>query len=126
MRALALDPTTGDLATAGGLSLVEGVAAVAQRLRGRLGLGQGEWFANTRDGIPWVQTILGQRGAETIAEAILRTAITTCPGVATLLVFTFAVNPVTRHATVTFRVRTVDGDTLSVTAGPDSFTWEQV
>ncbi len=126
MRALALDPTTGDLSTAGGLSLVEGVAAVAQRLRGRLGLGQGEWFADTLAGIPWVQEILGQRGAEGVAEAILRAAITTCPGVAALERFTFALDRATRHATVTFRARTVDGETLEVTAGPDSFTWEAV
>ena len=46
MRSLALDPTTGDLLlTAGRLSLVEGVDAVAQRLDGRLSLWVGEWFA---------------------------------------------------------------------------------
>ncbi len=126
MRALALDPTTGDLSTAGGLSLVEGVAAVAQRLRGRLGLGRGEWFADTLAGIPWVQEILGQRGAEAAAENILRAAITTCPGVAALERFTLSLDRATRHATAAFRARTVDGETLEVTAGPDSFTWEAV
>lgn len=126
MRALALDPTTGDLLTSGGLSLVEGVAAVAQRLRGRLGLARGEWFADTSIGVPWVQTILGQRGSERIAETILRAAITSCPGVAALESFTLALNTTTRHASVTFRVRTVDGATLAVTAGPEGFAWEAV
>ena len=126
MRALALDPATGDLLTSGGLSLVEGVAAVAQRLRGRLGLGQGEWFADTSLGVPWVQQILGQRGSERIAETILRAAVASCPGVAALESFTLALNTATRHASVTFRARTVDGATLAVTAGPEGFTWEAV
>lgn len=126
MRALALDPTTGDLLTSGGLSLVEGAAAVAQRLRGRLGLGQGEWFADTSLGVPWVQQIVGERGGDQAADAILRAAIATCPGVAALESFTLALNATTRHATVTFRARTVDGATLSVTAGDDGFAWETV
>ncbi len=126
MRALALDPTTGDLLTAGGLSLVEGAAAVAQRLRGRLGLGKGEWFADTSLGVPWVQQIVGQRGSERVAETILRAAIATCPGVAALESFTLTLNATTRHATVTFRARTTDGATLAVTAGDGGFTWEAV
>lgn len=127
MRALALDPTTGDLRiTAGRLALVEGAEAVAQRLRGRLGLGRGEWFADTSAGVPWVQSILGQRGTAALAEAILRAAITSCPGVALLEAFTLALDPSTRDATATFRVRTTDGATLAVTAGPALFTWSQV
>lgn len=126
MRALALDSATGDLLNSGGLSFVEGVAAVAQRLRGRLGLARGEWFADTSLGVPWVQTILGQRGSERIAETILQAAITSCPGVGALESFTLALNATTRHAAVTFRVRTVDGATLAVTAGPEGFAWEAV
>ena len=69
---------------------------------------------------------MGERGSERIAETILRAAITSCPGVAALESFNLALNAATRHASVTFRVKTVDGATLAVTAGPESFTWEAV
>lgn len=109
VRALALDPTTGDLAlTQGRLSLVEGKDAVAQRLRGRLKLWAGEWFADTAIGVPYL-TILGQKGAVPLAEATLRKAITTCPGVATLESFSLAHDGRSRSATVAFRVRTSAG-----------------
>ena len=112
MRSLALDPLTGDLALAGGrLSLVEGVEAVAQRLRGRLSLWAGEWFADTSLGVPYL-AVLGVKGAVSLAEATLRRAVVTCPGVATLDSFALVFDPKTRGATVAFRVRTVDGQAI--------------
>jgi len=125
VRALALDTTTGDLRLGGGrLVLAEGVEAVAQRLRCRLKLQRGEWFADTSIGVPWIDAILGQRGNERTAEAILRTAIATCPGVATLETFVFTHDPATRRSVAVFLVRTTDGATLRVTAGDEVFTWE--
>lgn len=109
MRTLALDPATGDLAlTAGRLTLVEGAEAVAQRLRGRLALWAGEWFGDTAVGIPYL-TFLGQKGAEQVAEAALRRAILTCPGVAALEAFTLVLDGRTRSAVLTFRARTIAG-----------------
>ena len=90
MRSLALDPTTGDLLlTAGRLSLVEGVDAIAQRIQGRLALWAGEWFADTSIGVPFL-TFLGAKGGEKLAESSLRRAILTCPGVASLESFSSA------------------------------------
>lgn len=109
MRSLALDPLTGDLLLASGrLSLVEGARAVAKRLRGRLSLWEGEWFADLAVGIPYLD-FLGQKGGQPVAEAALRRAILTCPGVAALELFTLTVDSKTRGATVAFRVRTTDG-----------------
>ena len=113
MRALALD-STGDLAlTAGRLTLVEGVDAIAQRLRGRLRLWQGEWFADTGVGVPYLG-FLGQKGATalTLAENSVRQAIATCPGIAALESFSFAVDPSARTASVTFRARTTSGEVI--------------
>jgi hypothetical protein len=124
VQALALDPLTGDLLTAGGLSLVEGVDAVAQRLRGRIRFWRGEWFADTSIGIPY-GAIFAQKGGERVAEAALRSAITTCPGVGQLLDFTQTLDRATRHASVRFRARTVDGVTLSVVSDRDGFRWER-
>ena len=113
MRALALDLTTGDLAiSAGRLQLVNDTDAVRQKLQMRLRLWAGEWFADTSVGIPFA-SILGQKASQLFAETTLRRAITTCPGVAALESFNFSV--VNRHATVTFRVRAVTGETITVT-----------
>lgn len=113
MRTLALDLVTGDLAIAGGrLGVVEGPDAIRQQLQMRLRMWSGEWFADTSVGVPW-GSILGAKGAQAFAEATLRRAISTCPGVATLDAFTFAVDA-RRRATVTFRVRTTSGVVLDV------------
>jgi hypothetical protein len=112
VRTLALDPLTGDLAlTAGRLTLVEGAHAVAQRLEGRLSLWLGSWFADLAIGVPFL-SFLGQKGAEALAEATLRRAILTCPGVTSLESFTSTVDRAARAATATFRARSVDGRTI--------------
>jgi hypothetical protein len=114
VRTLALDPLTGDLAlTAGRLTLVEGGDAIAQRLRGRLRLWRGEWFADTGVGVPYLG-FLGQKGAAALAlaENSVRQAIVTCPGIAALESFSFAADPAARAATVSFRARTTTGETI--------------
>ncbi|WP_291990674.1 hypothetical protein [Luteitalea sp.] len=114
MRTLALDPQTGDLAlTAWRLTLVEGTEAIVQRLRGRLRLWQGEWFADAGVGVPY-GAFLDQTGAAALAlaETSARQAIATCPGVAAVEAFAFALERATRAATVTFRVRTTTGEVI--------------
>jgi hypothetical protein len=106
VRTLALDPVTRDLVVvAGRLQVVSGADAVAQRLRVRLRLGLGEWHRNRRVGVPF-RRFLGQKGAEDVAEAVLRQAIASCPGVASLDAFEIVLDD--RHARVTFTVTTVD------------------
>lgn len=111
MRSLALDATSGDLALASGrLTLVEGAAAIAQRLDGRLSLWAGDWFADTSVGVPFL-SFLGVKGAAPLAEAALRRAVASCPGVASIEAFTFAASA-DRRAVVDFRVRTVTGEII--------------
>ena len=98
--------------TAGRPVLVEGVDAIAQRLQMRLRLWQGEWFADTTAGIPYLG-ILGQKGAQAFAEATFRRAILTAPGVAALDSFTFSVDA-QRRATVSFRARAITGEPITV------------
>lgn len=112
MRALALDPATGDLLLSDGrLSLVEGVEAIAQRLDGRLSLWQGEWFGDLTAGVPY-RRFLGEKGAERLAESSMRQAIATCPGISAVEVFTFSIDKRTRAATLTFRARTTTGEVI--------------
>lgn len=51
-----IDPATNDLEldSRGRLSMVDGTEARKQRLRLRLGTRAGEWFLDTRLGVPWL------------------------------------------------------------------------
>ena len=114
MRDLALDPVTGDLVlTAGRLRLTEpGPESVAQRLRLRLKLWRGEWFDDQTVGIPYLTLVFG-KVPQSQVEALLRAAILSCPGVATLLSFVLTVSP-ERVASLTFSVRAVDGGVVDI------------
>lgn len=115
MRTLALDAVTGELVLSGGRpTIVSGSAAVAQRLRVRLKLWQGEWLLDSQVGFPW-RRIFGEKGVERLAEALLRQAIVSCPGVRSLDRFAFAVDPATRRATLAFTVTTITGEPVTVT-----------
>lgn len=114
MRCLALDPTTGDLAVfAGRLLLLSGADAVAQRLRGRLGLWRGEWVLDRSVGVPYLGRVLGNV-SEAAAAAILRETVTSCPGVGSLEAFAFVVDAASRTATLTLRVLTTDGEPVTI------------
>lgn len=109
MRTLALDLVTGDLRLdAGSLVVVDGADALAQRIRCRVRLWLGEWFADTSIGVPW-QQILGTKNAQSFAEATLRRVVATCPGVSHVDAFSFAFDGPRRAAAVGFRVTATDG-----------------
>lgn len=114
MRTLALDPITGDLALSGGRPvLVSGADAVAQRLRVRLKLQQGEWVLDRNVGFPWL-SVLAAKGSERLLEVLLRRAITTCPGVRSLDRFSLSVDPRTRVAVVTVTATTITGEPVTI------------
>jgi hypothetical protein len=112
VRDLALD-ADGDLElTDGALRLTSTADGenVAQRLRVRLRLWRGDYVMDTRVGIPF-RRWLGQKGAAAVelAEAVLRRAVATCPGVGRVNAFTFALDGATRRAAVDFEVTTDTG-----------------
>lgn len=108
MRTIALDATRDFDLTARTLTLVEGAPAVAQRLRGRMRLWRGAWFGDLRVGT-LSAAFMGAKGGARLAEATLRAAAATCPGVASLESFTFRYTASARAAVVAFRARTGDG-----------------
>lgn len=112
MRTLTLDPVTGDLSVeAGRLVVASGQDAIRQKLQVRLRLWQGEWFADTSVGVPYLG-MLG-KATEAFAESQLRQAILTCPGVAALDRFSLTVDA-RRRATVSFAARTTSGEVVEV------------
>lgn len=116
MRDLALDATTGDLALARGTdgfrraTLVQGAAAVPQKLRLRLSLVQGEYVLDAGVGIPYFGQVFAKAAGRRVAEALFRRAITTAPGVRSLESFRLVVTA-QRRASLTFSVRAVGSDT---------------
>lgn len=115
--ALAIDasnPVVGDLYLENGTvrltnSLIE---EVAQELYVRLRIFQGEWFLDATIGIPYWQTILGQKTPIGIIEQIFRRVITTCPGVASLDSFLLT-KPSPRQAQIAFSATLINGAVLS-------------
>lgn len=96
-----------------GLRLTEpGAESVGQKLRLRLGLRKGEWFLDTRVGVPWYTDILGRQPPRA-REAVLRRVIVTSPGVRALESFALTVNA-DRSARLSFSVRATSGETITV------------
>lgn len=83
---------------------------VQQTLYLRFSFFLGEWWLQPTAGTPWFQRILGVKSTDEIVSGILRTVITTCPGVATLN--SFALNTSGRTASPRFRCTLTDGTVL--------------
>lgn len=117
MRDIALDPDTGRLLLDGGRArlTVPGAEAVGQRLRLRLGLWAGEYVLDRTVGLPVLGTILA-KGRVDAAEAILRRAVSTCPGVASLRSSSLSLDRAARSGAFTFDARTSDGEPVSLAA----------
>ena len=114
MRTLALDPVTGDVAVSGGqLQIADGVEALRQAIQMRLSIWAGEWFADRSVGVPYLR-FLGVPGATTLAESLLRRAIATTPGVATLDRFSLTLDA-RRRARVSFEATAITGEPIAVT-----------
>ena len=82
--------------------------AVAQAVKTRLGLFQGEWFLDTGAGTPYSSQILG---AGTIAyyDRAIQDVILGTQGVTSLTAYSSSLNATTRAASVTATINTVYG-----------------
>ena len=110
MTDLKLDEN-GDLAIEDDdLVIIEGIDAIAQDCEVRLKFFQGEWFLDTRLGVPWFQNILGQKPRLIAVKAILKKAILSTPGILSILDFDMDWDGVTRTLSVEFRANTVEGE----------------
>jgi hypothetical protein len=99
-----IDLSTDDLV------LVEGLDAIAQDCQVRLGFIQGEWFLDTRLGVPWFEEIIGQKPRLVTIKSILRKAILTTPGVLSVIDLNLGYEGSTRTLSYSFRANTVDGE----------------
>lgn len=84
MRVRALSPT-GDYTFGQGQAnfLVNSPAAVAQSILTRLLLWQGEWFLDTRDGTPWLQSVIG-KNTKSLYDTVIRARVLETKGVTSI------------------------------------------
>lgn len=89
---------------------VDNPEAVAQAVRTRLQLAQGEWFLDITEGTPYSSKILGAGKASTY-DAAIQDVISGTQGVKKIVAYASGVNPDTREAFVSCIIDTIYGTT---------------
>lgn len=107
----ALAPGTDDIAIP--MRLLRGEAAIEQRIRSRIRFFAGEWFLDTRLGVPYFNQILIKNPKLPVIGAIFRKVLTSTPGVATCSNVTVRVDRRLRIGYIGFDASLDDGLTLT-------------
>lgn len=103
----------GDLAIVDdALSIVDGEEALRQHLLIRLRFFLGEWFLDSRLGVPYFDSVLVKNPNLVLVRGIIRQAILTTPGVDSIESFDFTYTNATRRMELDFTVRRSDDGTL--------------
>ncbi|WP_354691092.1 hypothetical protein [Phytobacter sp. RSE-02] len=90
--------------------LINSPEAVAHAIKTRFELWYGQWFLDTTEGTPWIQSVLGKQRPELYNLAI-RQRILETKGVKSITEFNTAVNTSSRRVTFTATVETFYGMT---------------
>ena len=96
--------------TNGDLVICDGLDAIIQDVSTRLQFFLGEWFLNTKAGIPYFQKILGKHKPDGYVASLFRRVVLETPGIQSLtqdVVLTY--NEPLRFLTVTFKANTASG-----------------
>jgi hypothetical protein len=111
MRYRALD-VNNDYTFGGGQTkfLVDTPEAVAQAVRTRLLLVQGEWFLDKTEGVPYATQILGA-GTQATRDVAIQNAILKTEGVKAITSYSSSVDPNTRKFSVSATLDTIYGST---------------
>lgn len=112
--ASSLNPVIGDWEIDARGNLVwtndENGESTAQRIRIRLDFWRGEYFADTRQGVPYVPEILGNKAMDDATlSSIFRSVILTTPGVVSLITFALATEGATRSGSLDFSAQLESG-----------------
>lgn len=88
--------------------LVDDLDAIAQDCDIRMQFFLGEWYLDTRLGIPYYQEILGQKTTIQAVKGILREAILSTPGIQSVFELELDLTS-DRNLAVSFRAESVEG-----------------
>lgn len=98
--------------------LKRGADAIMQKIGCRFKFFFGEWFLDTRLGVPWFQYILVKNPDRILVNAIFRKILVTTPGIKTVLRFDSTLDKATRTLTASFECQLDNGSTLTVEKEP--------
>lgn len=90
--------------------LINSPEAVAQAVKTRFLLWYGQWFLDTTEGTPWIQSVLGKQSPDTYNLAI-RQRILETQGVNSITAFDTTLNTSSRRVVFTATVNTIYGTT---------------
>jgi hypothetical protein len=103
---------TGDIdITNASLSLTneDNAESLAQRIKIKLSMFQGEWFLNTDFGVPYFQKIFVKGTNKAKIDAIFKEQIKSVPGVDSITKYNSSINGNTRSFTLDFEVMSTFG-----------------
>ena len=113
---LKLTTATGDLdITNGDVTLLSGEDATAQYLVTRLRTFLGEWFLDSRIGIPYFESILIKNADIRVIQSIIRRAIETTDGIDSVVNMDFDFDGATRQLDITAEIKLKEGGTFEFT-----------
>lgn len=103
------------------LVLLTGPAYIRQKLSSRFQFFLGEWFLDTRQGVPYYQVVLGQKQPNLdVIASLFRRLILGCPGVKSLVRFKLNYDEAARKLSFDFQAK-VDGGEVVVAANDNDF-----
>ena len=94
------------------LTAVDGLESVRQRIHQRLLMQRGEYYLDTRAGVPYVSDILRYNYDENLARRVIEEAILSVQDVDTVYNIQIDFNSSTRRLTFSCNVRTDFGETV--------------
>jgi hypothetical protein len=103
----------GDLLLEGGTTKTIGGAEYArQRIEITLDFCLGEWFLDTRQGLPYFRDVLIKRPNDATVKSVMRRAILNTPGIVRVDTLTTSYDTSVRKLTVFFEATYEDGTTI--------------
>jgi hypothetical protein len=107
-----LDISSGNLRV-----LTDTAECLAQKVRQRYRMFRGEWFADTRQGVPYLEFVLVKNPNIGVVRSVLRKVLETTEGVKSVDKFVVTYDPSARSAAYEFKARTTAGQVI--TGGSD-------
>lgn len=99
----------------GRASIVTGATEKAQKITNRLRFFEGEWFLDTRLGVPYYRVVLIKNPDLEIVKRLLRRAILSVPGIADVVELALTLDAATRNLDYEFRA--VDDEGVLIEGG---------
>jgi hypothetical protein len=88
--------------------------AIGQNIQTRLLLFLGEWFLDVTDGTPWGSVLDIKPMDSRAVETVIRQRVLDTDGVTDITAYSFLFDPVSRKATISITVATVNSTVVSV------------